>query len=33
LGFQYKPYFAAAIGAETPPKVQFNFGNTASNQP
>ena len=33
LGFQYKPYFAAAIGAETPPKVQFNFGNTASKEP
>jgi LemA protein len=31
IGFHAKPYFSAAPGAETPPKVQFNFGNTASN--
>jgi LemA protein len=29
LGFQNKPYFSAAPGAETPPKVQFNFKQTA----
>ena len=28
LGFREKPYFAATAGAETPPKVQFDFGNT-----
>jgi LemA protein len=27
FGFQTKPYFAATAGAETPPKVEFNFGN------
>lgn len=32
LGFQSKPYFAATPGAETPPKVQFNFGPAATNQ-
>lgn len=26
FGFNAKPYFAAAAGAETPPKVQFDFG-------
>src|SRR6266404_597787 len=26
FGFQSKPYFAAVEGAETPPKVEFNFG-------
>ena len=26
LGFQPKPYFQSAAGAETPPKVQFEFG-------
>ncbi len=26
FGFQPKPYFAALEGAETPPKVEFNFG-------
>jgi LemA protein len=31
LGFQSKPYFSATPGAETPPKVQFNFGNGATN--
>ena len=25
LGFKEKPYFAATAGAETPPKVQFEF--------
>jgi LemA protein len=33
LGFQYKPYFSATPGAETPPKVQFNFGSPATNTP
>jgi LemA protein len=33
LGFQSKPYFSATPGTETPPKVQFNFGNGATNQP
>jgi len=27
FGFREKPYFAATPGAETPPKVQFDFGN------
>ncbi len=27
LGFSPKPYFAATAGAETPPKVQFDFNN------
>jgi LemA protein len=26
FGFLQKPYFSATPGAETPPKVQFNFG-------
>ena|SRR5712671_55049 len=26
FGFQPKPYFQATTGAETPPKVQFDFG-------
>jgi len=26
FGFQPKPYFQATAGAETPPKVQFDFG-------
>jgi LemA protein len=29
LGFSAKPYFAATTGAETPPKVQFDFNKTA----
>jgi LemA protein len=29
FGFHEKPYFAATAGAETPPKVQFNFSNPA----
>jgi LemA protein len=33
FGFQNKPYFAAAPGAETAPKVQFNFGVPAANAP
>ena len=33
FGFQTKPYFSAAPGAETPPKVQFDFGNAATNKP
>jgi LemA protein len=33
FGFQNKPYFAAAAGAETAPKVQFNFGAPATNAP
>ena len=32
-GFQNKPYFVAAPGAETAPKVQFDFGNAATNKP
>ena len=33
FGFQPKPYFSAAPGAETPPKVQFDFVNAATNKP
>ena len=29
FGFSPKPYFAATAGAETPPKVQFDFNNAA----
>ena len=29
FGFHEKPYFAATAGAETPPKVQFDFNQTA----
>jgi LemA protein len=29
FGFKEKPYFAATAGAETPPKVQFDFGKQA----
>src|SRR5271156_3709351 len=29
FGFHEKPYFVATAGAETPPKVQFNFNNPA----
>ena len=28
FGFHSKPYFSATPGAETPPKVQFNFGSS-----
>src|SRR5205823_4337864 len=30
FGFAPKPYFAATAGAQTPPAVQFNFGNNAA---
>jgi LemA protein len=30
LGFQQKPYFQAAAGAETAPAVKFDFGNPAA---
>jgi LemA protein len=30
LGFKERPYFAATPGAETPPKVQFDFGKPAT---
>ena len=33
LNFHEKPYFAAQPGAETAPKVQFNFNNAATNTP
>jgi len=33
FGFQQKPYFSATPGAETPPKVQFDFGNAATIKP
>ncbi|TAL00418.1 MAG: LemA family protein [Verrucomicrobia bacterium] len=29
FGFKEKPYFTAIAGAETPPKVQFDFGKPA----
>ena len=29
FGFKERPYFAATPGAETPPKVQFDFGKPA----
>jgi|SRR5579871_6311402 LemA protein len=29
FGFKEKPYFQATAGAETPPKVDFNFSNPA----
>jgi len=29
LGFNPKPYFTATTGADTPPKVQFDFNQTA----
>lgn len=32
LGFSAKPYFNATPGAETPPKVQFEFGKPATNK-
>jgi len=31
MHFQDKPYFTAAPGAETAPKVQFNFNGTTTN--
>ncbi len=33
FGFSAKPYFNATPGAETPPKVQFDFGQPATNKP
>ena len=33
MHFYEKPYFAATPGAETAPKVQFNFGSPATNAP
>jgi LemA protein len=33
LGFTQKPYFAATAGAETAPKVQFDFNNPAPAKP
>jgi LemA protein len=30
LGFKEKPYFTSTAGAETPPKVQFDFGKPAA---
>lgn len=32
LGFNAKPYFSATPGAETPPKVEFDFGKPATNK-
>lgn len=32
FGFDPKPYFAAKEGAETPPQVEFNFGNQPATQ-
>ena len=31
MGFQSKPYFAAAPGSENAPKVQFNFNGATTN--
>lgn len=33
LGFHPRPYFAATPGAETPPKVDFNFGKQTTPAP
>jgi LemA protein len=33
LGFHEKPYFSATPGAETPPKVQFDFGGASNPAP
>jgi LemA protein len=33
FGFKDKPYFTATPGAETPPKVQFDFGKPATSSP
>jgi hypothetical protein len=30
FGFKERPYFSATAGAETPPKVQFDFGKPAA---
>ena len=31
FGFHEKPYFSATAGAETPPKVQFDFGGASNS--
>jgi len=31
MGFQPKPYFAATAGADTPPKVNFDFGGKSAH--
>jgi LemA protein len=33
FGHQARPYFTATAGAETPPKVQFDFGGTPAGKP
>jgi len=33
FGFHERPYFSATPGAETPPKVQFDFGKPATSAP
>ena len=33
MGFTEKPYFNAAPGADSSPKVQFDFSNTTTNKP
>jgi LemA protein len=33
LGFRERPYFTATPGAETPPKVQFDFSKPATSTP
>jgi LemA protein len=33
FGFHQKPYFSATPGAETPPKVQFDFGKPSTSPP
>jgi LemA protein len=33
FGFTNRPYFAAAAGSDTPPKVQFDFNNPAPAKP
>ena len=33
FGFHERPYFSATPGAETPPKVQFDFGKPATPAP
>jgi LemA protein len=33
FGFKERPYFTAVAGAETPPKVQFDFGKPAAPPP
>jgi LemA protein len=33
MGFQTKPYFTAKEGADTPPKVQFDFNKPAASKP